>query len=256
MMAEKFTGPNEKFTGFTAPKKVSHTMIKPKKPKYSGVSGSLIKKQAEERKTLREKHARERQKSKSYGKKGKVAAYNRKRMAERQAREMAELMANQQAEQETIRAKWRIKQAGVQNQQDLQNQYALGNISRKDFSAENFRRALLENHGLGGKDAEMYEKAVKNMTHEDLRNLGKMYENVLEVWQDSEGYFEAISEEVVKKIVGMGRQTKAAISRMLRKGDSDLDEGTLKLAVDAWNFRLKSKKDTIEAISNMGYDVL
>lgn len=222
--------------------------------KYTGVSQKYLNSQAAERERLRQRHAKQRREAKSYGKRGAAAAAARRRMQDRQAREMADLMARQAAEREQARSQYRLRQAKANTWNDLRNQYALGNVAMQDFRPENLRYALLNYNGLTGQDRALFEKTVRNMTQEDLRNLANMYKNVLEVWKDSEGYFEAISEEVVKKIRGMARQTAANISRMLRKGESDLDEGTVAMALAGWNFRLKTTEQTREGLKVMGYE--
>ena len=134
------------------------------------------------------------------------------------------------------------------NWNQLRNEYAMGNVTQEAFKAENLRYALLNNHGLKGTDAALFEDTVKKMSPADLTNLSKMYKNVLETWKDSSGYFEAISGEVVQRIKGMAQQTTRNISRMLSQGDSDIDSATVELALTTWNFRLKSKRETMEAI--------
>lgn len=215
--------------------------------KFSGVTGRILQEQAEARARMRARHAKERREAKSYRKRDARSVANRERMARRQALEMHKLLSRQSDERLNARAAQSLRgRAGSWNQ--LRNEYALGNVSREAFKAENLRYALLNNHGLQGQEAALFEQAVRNMSPADITNLSKMYRNVLETWKDSSGYFEAISGELVQRIKGMAQQTTRNISRMLAQGDSDIDSATVELALTAWNFRLKSKRETMEAI--------
>lgn len=215
--------------------------------KFSGVTGRMLQEQAEARARMRARHAKERQASASYGKRTERAKAAREKMARRQALEMHKLLSRQEDERLNARAAYSLRGKN-KNWNQLRNEYAMGNVSAEAFKTENLRYALLNNHGLKGADADLFEDTVKKMSPADLMNLSKMYKNVLETWKDSSGYFEAISGEVVQRIKGMAHQTTKNISRMLSQGDSDIDSATVELALTTWNFRLKSKRETMEAI--------
>lgn len=70
---------------------------------FTGVTGLMLKQQVEARKRLLARHANERRRSKSYGKRTKRAAYDRSRIKARQDREYADLLARQTEEREAAR---------------------------------------------------------------------------------------------------------------------------------------------------------
>lgn len=205
---------------------------------FSGVTGRMLEQQKAERDALKKRHEREKERSKSWKSRTKTAAYQRSRIKERQAMETAALLNRQKIERESAKARVNLERASVKSEADLRKQYEAGNIRIFDFRAENLRYALLNYHNLSGQERADFEHVVRAMSIQDITNLGRMYGNVLETWKDSHEYFEAISEEVMKRIKGMANQTTRNISRMLAKGESKLDDETVKMALEGWNFRL------------------
>lgn len=96
--------------------------------------------------------------------------------------------------------------------------------------AETFRLLLLDHHGLKGKDKDVFERIVNNLSQHQLTNISRQYRRALESWYDSNGVSTIIAQDLLNRIRQLGRATLSNAVKEIQTGGTKLGANVARLA--------------------------
>lgn len=96
--------------------------------------------------------------------------------------------------------------------------------------AETFRLMLLEHHGLSGRDKQVFENIVNNLTQHQLTNISRQYRKALETWYDSNGVTTVIAQDLLNRIRQLGRATLSNAVKEIQTGGTKLGANVARIA--------------------------